>query len=114
MKIIFCILEGVKKSWSYPEVGNVHYYCKFMEFIRDPTEQVDKLLILLSAIGGSKLLGIAYLLVQSSIAAGKQTANATMPLLSDWKSASCLAGVVLYLTSSNTGHKTAACIEIQN
>ena len=49
--------------------------------------------------------------VQSSVAAGKQIANATMELLNDWNNTNCLAGMVFDETSCNTGHKTAALLK---
>ena len=64
-------------------------------------------------VGGNKLLGVPYLPHLSTDLTGNLIANATVTLLDAWKCRNSVYGMVFDTTSSNTGHKTAACIAIQ-
>ena len=79
----------------------------------DSLEQEERLPILVSGIGGCKLLGVPSLPHLSTDKAGNLISNATTSLLYKWNCGGNVIGMVFDTTSANTGHKTAACISIQ-
>ena len=79
----------------------------------DSLEQEERLPILLSGIGGCKLLGVPSLPHLSTDKAGNLISNATTTLLDKWNCRGNVIGMVFDTNSPNTGHKTAACISIQ-
>ena len=79
----------------------------------DSLEQEERLPILVSGIGGCKLLGVPSLPHLSTDKAGNLISNATTTLLDKWNCGGNVIGMVFDTTSANTGHKTAACISIQ-
>ena len=79
----------------------------------DKTNKVERLPILLSGIGGIKLLGVPAILYKSS-SAGEKIAQASLELIKIWDCAKSLRGMVFDTTSSNTGAQTAACVSLQN
>ena len=70
-------------------------------------------MIYCSGIGGIKLLGVPSIPHLSEDPTGSLIANATITLLEEWKCRSSVIGMVFDTTSSNTRHKTKACIAIQ-
>ena len=79
----------------------------------DKTNKVERLPILLSGIGGIKLLGVPAIPYKSS-SAGEKIAQASLELIKIWDCAKSLRGMVFDTTSSNTGAQTAACVSLQN
>ena len=79
----------------------------------DSLEQEERLPILVSGIGGCKLLGVPSLPHLSTDKARNLISNATTTPLDKWNCMGNVIGMVFDTTSANTGHKTAACISIQ-
>ena len=65
------------------------------------------------ALGGIKLIGVPSLPHLSEDSTGSLIANATIKLLDEWSCRSSVIRMVFDTTSSNTRHKTAACIAVQ-
>ena len=79
----------------------------------DGFEIEERLPILVSGIGGIKMLGVPSLSGLSNGQAGEVISEATVKLLDDWNCRDKVIGMVFDTTSANTGSKTAACISLQ-
>ena len=75
--------------------------------------QEERLPILISGIGGGKLLGVPVQQHKTEERSGKKTAKATMDQLNIWKCEDNVKAMVYDTTASNTGALTAACVSIQ-
>ena len=71
--------------------------------ILDGGGKEERLPILLSGLGETKLLGVPALPHKSSENAGFIIAKATCEVIEEWDCADCIAGMVFDTTSSNTG-----------
>ena len=74
----------------------------------------DRLPILLSGVGGVKLLGVPTLSYKSTEKAGPLIAEATRNLLEESDCAENVTGMVFDTTASNNGAITAGCISVQS
>ena len=72
----------------------------------------ERMPVLLSGVEGFKLLGVPYL-SETKDMMGNKIANVVLPLLHQWNCTNNIVGMVFDTTSSNTGHKSGACIAIQ-
>jgi hypothetical protein len=106
------IANKIRNDWVPPAKAVIHWDGKLMTTL-DSSEQEERLPILLSGIGGSKLLGVPSLPHLSTEKAGDLISKATTTLLDQWNCRDNVVGMVFDTTSANTGHKTAACISIQ-
>ena len=80
----------------------------------DGVDKVERLPVLLSDIGGTKLLGVPAIRQKSSSFAGSLIADVPDELIKIWDCQNSLSGMVFDTTSSNTGTQTAACVTLQN
>ena len=64
-------------------------------------------------IGGTKLLGVPTIPYKSTKRMGTNIAREIEKLLYDWNCLNSTNGMVFDTTTGNTGHKTAACVAIQ-
>ena len=108
------IASKIKESWVPPTRGIVHWDGKLMDTLDNKNAVEERLPILLSGIGGVKLLGVPALLHKSMEKTGPQIAKATKMLLDEWGCAENVTGMVFDTTSSNTGAITAGCISVQS
>ena len=106
------ISNKIKESWIPPQKGIVQWDGNLMETL-DGSSKEERLPILLSGIGGIKLIGVPSLPHLSEDSTGSLIANATIKLLDEWSCRSSVIVMVFDTTSSNTWHKTAACIAVQ-
>ena len=106
------IVENIKSDWTPPRIGVLQWDGKLMHTL-DGFGKEERLPVLISGIGGSKLLGVPAIHNKSSDSTGKLIAQATVPLLEEWNCKDSVVGMVFDTTASNTGHKTARCIQIQ-
>ena len=74
----------------------------------------ERLPILLSGVGGVKLLGVPTLPYKSTEKAGPLIAEATRNLLEEWDCAENVTGMVFDTTVSNTGTITVVCISVKS
>jgi hypothetical protein len=112
---ICSIAERIKADWTPPTVAGIHWDSKIMNSLSSKYNYDDRLPVLLSGNGGVKLLGVPQIPVKSGQGQmGSLIAEASMNLLQKWD---CppgnLCSMVFDTTASNTGHKTAACIALQ-
>ena len=96
------IAKTVKSNWTPPPVGLLHWDGKLMDRLDDSNKE-ERLPILLSGSGGTKLLGVPSLPHKSSEKAGHLIAKASCELIEEWECADCIAGMVFDTTSSITG-----------
>ena len=106
------ISKKIKETWKPPSKAVVHWDGKKMQSL-DGFEIKEKLPILVSGIGGIKMLGVPSLSGLSNGQAGEVISEATVKLLDDWNCRDKVIGMVFDTTSANTGSKTAACISLQ-
>ena len=106
------ISEKIAENWVPPSIAIIHWDGKLVD-TADKTNKVERLPILLSGIGGIKLLGVPAIPYKSS-SAGEKIAQASLELIKIWDCAKSLRGMVFNITSPNTGAQTAACVSLQN
>ena len=74
----------------------------------------ERLPVLVSEFCGTKLLGVPALTKQPNQRIGEVISNATVSLIEKWKCQQNVKAMAFDTTASNTGHKTAACVSVQN
>ena len=84
-----------------------------METLSNKYSKDDRLPVLISGVGGIKLLGVPPLPVKSSESAGSLLSTATLSLAEEWNCHEKISSMVFDTTSANTGRLTAGCICIQ-
>ena len=107
------ITEKIAENWTPPAVANIHCDGTLME-ASDGVGKVERLPVLLSGIGGTKVLGVIAIRHKSSSFAGSLIADASDELIKIWDCQNSLPGMVFETTSSNTRAQTAACVALQN
>ena len=108
------IANTVLENWNPPSKSVLHWDGKIMQQL-DNTGKEEHLPVLLSGIGGIKLLGVASLEkhAESNEPKGETIAKETVNFLEKWKCKNTVVGLSFDTTASNTGHKTAACVSLQ-
>ena len=107
------IADKIKENWTPPSIANLHWDGKLMATL-DGASQRERLPVLLSDAGGTKLLGVPAIPHKSTAKTGDLISEVSIELIEEWNCAECVAGMVFDTTSSNTGCKTAACVVLQN
>ena len=107
------ITEKIAENSTPPAAANIHWDGKLME-ASDGVGKVEKLPVLLSGNGGTKLLGVPAIRHKSSSFAGSLIADAFDKLIKIWDCQNSLAGMVFDTTCSNTEAQTVACVALQN
>ena len=107
------IADKIKENWTPPSIANLHWDGKLMATL-DGASQQERLPVLLSGVGGTKLLGVPAIPHKSTEKTGDLISEVSIELIEEWNCAECVAGMVFDTTSSNTGCKTAACVTLQN
>ena len=69
----------------------------------DGAKKEERLPVLLSGIGGTKLLGVPALNNEYGGPMGQHIASATLSLLKQWQCEDSVCGMVFDTTASNTG-----------
>ena len=87
-------------DWRPPGVSLVHWDGKLMSTL-DGAGTGERVPVLLSGVGGSKLLGVPAL--PSDTPMGLATAEVTCEALQRWNASDTVAGMVFDTTSANTG-----------
>ena len=112
VETVHSISEKIKENWTPPPVANIHWDGKLMDTL-DGGSKEERLPVLLSGAGGTKLLGVPSIPHKSTEKAGVLITEASYELIKEWDCEDCLSGMVFDTTSSNTGCKTAACVTLQ-
>ena len=107
------ISDEIKSSWVPPDVAAIHWDGKLMDTLGNDHGVEERLPILVSGVGGVKLLGVPTIPHKSTEKTGPQISKASKELLDEWDCSANVSGMVFDTTSSNTGAITAACISIQ-
>jgi len=104
------IAAAIKESFTVDVPLTVHWDGKLLPALTG-TEKVDRLPVLVSGVGISKLLGVPKL----SSGTGQAMAKAVVDCLDDWNIRNRVQALSFDTTSSNTGNKLGACtlIEVQ-
>ena len=108
------IATKIKESWEPPKRGILHWDGKLMDTLDNEYAVEDRLPVLLSGVGGVKLLGVPALPHKSTDKSGPQLAKLAKDLLDEWECAGNVVGMVFDTTSSNTGAITAGCVSVQS
>ena len=106
------IAHKIHADWTPPAKALIHWDGKLMSTL-DGADKEERLPILLSGIGGTKLLGVPALPHLSTEKAGDLISKASVKLLDQWDCSESVVGMVFDTTSSNTSHLTSGCIGIQ-
>ena len=108
MQTVQDISEKIKSDWRPPSPAALHWDGKLLETLGDKYKKDERLPVLISGVGGVKLLGVPALPTKSSESAGNLIANSTIALLVSWKCDKNVSAMVFDTTSSNTG-KYSTC-----
>ena len=108
------ITEKIKASWTPPLVASIHWDGKLMETLGNESSFEERLPILLSGVGGVKLLGVPKLPHKNDTKMGPKIAGAALKLVEEWECDENVKAMVFDTTSANTGALTAGCISMQN
>ncbi|KAK6183334.1 hypothetical protein SNE40_010835 [Patella caerulea] len=106
------IADEIKKSWVTPKFTSIHWDGKSLPTLQDKYEHEERLAV---AVGNSdelKLLGIPAYQSGTDERAGEIISRLTSELLKAWQCSGNVVNMMFDTTSSNTGHMTAACIQI--
>ena len=96
--------KRVRAEWTPPAVGVVHWDGKAMPSLRGGPSTEERLPVLVSGTGGTKLLGVPAL--PKGLGEGQTggaIADATMALLQERNAKDCIAAMAFDTTSANTG-----------
>ena len=96
------IAQKIKSDWVPPGIGLLHWDGKLMETL-DGASKEERLPVLLSGIGGTKVLGVSAIQSTNPEPMGKQIAVHTVALLVEWNCKDSVCGMVFDTTSTNTG-----------
>ena len=106
--------EKIKNNWKPSRISALHWDEKLMQTLDNQYIKEERLPVLLSGEGQTKLLGVPKLPTHSSDTQGKLTSGAVCGLLDDWSvDKNCIKFMSFDKTSANTGHLRAACIQLQ-
>ena len=107
------ICTTIQKSWVKPSQAFLHWDGKTMDAL-DKMGKEERLPVLVSGIGGVKLLGVPILKkLKEKLKKGTQIAEASVDLLNQWECKDNIVGLVFDTTASNTGQLSAACVSLQ-
>ena len=99
---------SIKNDFSVDVPLVVHWDGKLLQDLTGK-KHVDRLPILVSGYGVNKLLGVPKLVGGT----GENTANAVSGALHEWGVADRVVAMCFDTTSSNTGHRTGACVLLE-
>ena len=94
------INQKLKENWRPASVSLCHWDGKLMDTL-DGSSSEERVPVLLSGIGGTKLLGVPTL--PQDLRMGRGTARVTVELLVEWDAEDTVAGMVFDTTSVNSG-----------
>ena len=94
------ISKKLMENWRPAAVTLCHWDGKLMDTL-DGSSSEERVPILLSGIGGTKLLGVPTL--PQDLRMGRGTARVTFELLAEWNAEDTVAGMVFDTTSVNSG-----------
>lgn len=103
------ISNDIKQTFISHVPLTIHWDGKIMPDITG-NENVDRLPILVSGGGKSKLLGVPKLASGS----GEHVADAVVKCLQDWNLLDSVHGMCFDTTASNTGNRKGACVRIED
>ena len=81
--------------------------------LKDKYPREERLAVLLSGKEQVKLLGVSKIHIHSTEKQGTVISRAVSELLDDWYFETDIKFIYFDTTSANTGHLTAACIQLQ-
>jgi hypothetical protein len=102
------IANDIKQTFTPNTPLTVHWDGKIMKDV-ESNETVDRLAIVVSGGGNSKLLAVPKLVSGT----GLQTAEAVVTCLEDWNLIDDVKAMCFDTTASNTGEKKGACLILQ-
>lgn len=106
--------EAIKDQWIPAPISVLHWDEKLMETLDDKYLLDERMPVLLSGMGKTKLLGVTKLPTHSTDKQGTVVSSSVCALLKEWDiDTDCIKFMSFDTTSANTGHLTAACIQLQ-
>ena len=107
------ISNEIKANWTPPDIAALHWDGKLMDTLGNEAATEERLPILVSGVGGVKLLGVPAIQKKTDTLDGPKIADAAIEQLKLWDITSNVRAMVFDTTASNTGAITAACISVQ-
>ncbi|KAK6181886.1 hypothetical protein SNE40_009664 [Patella caerulea] len=104
---------NLKKSWVPPKFTSIHWDGKSLPTLQDKYEHEERLAVAVGDSDELKLLGIPAYQSGTDERAGEIISRLTSELLKAWQCSGNVVNMVFDTTSTNTGHMTAVCIQIQ-
>lgn len=106
------IADNITSKWTPPTHLVLHWDGKLIMETLDGYKKEERLPVLVSGSGVTKLLGVPALTKQPKQKAGEIISESTVSLLEEWNCKQNVKGMVFDTTASNTGHKTAGCVSV--
>ena len=106
--------ERIKDSWTPSWLSVLHWDEKLMCTLDNQNINEERLPVLLSGEGQTKLLGVAKLPTPADDTQGNLISHAVRSFLEDWAvDPGCNKFMSFDTTNANTGHLSAACTQLQ-
>ena len=94
--------EKVKEAWTPPPAGVLHCDGKLMATL-DGGGKEERLPVLISGDGGTKLLGVPQLPPAEPLQVGEHIAAAAVGLVKEWAAEDSIVGMCFDTTNVNSG-----------
>ena len=108
------IAEHYKEKWRVPQFASLHWDGKLAPpSLTNKYESDERLTVAVGNTTDVKILGVPAYKSGTDRKSGDIISNLTFDLLNNWNCADSICNMVFDTTTSNTGHVSAACIQIQ-
>ena len=94
----------VKEGWRPPAAAVLHWDGKLMDTLDGATTE-ERLPVLVSGIGGTKLLGVPAVPHPEPLKAGEGIAKAAVGLVKEWQAEECIVAMCFDTTAVNSGQR---------
>jgi len=107
------IAAGIREEWTPPTYASLHWDSKLMGTLSNKNVNEERLTVAIGDVTQIKLLGVPAYRSGTNRRSGEIITEKTMELLKIWNCQQSVVSMVFDTTASNTGHVTAACVNIQ-
>lgn len=107
------IMKTCREEWDPPKLCSLHWDSKLLPSLTNQYNNEERLAVAVGDINDIKLLGVPRYKPGTNRNSGEIITELTFDLLQAWNCADSVCNMVFDTTASNTGHVSAACIQIQ-
>lgn len=107
------IAESYQEKWDVPQFASLHWDGKLLPSLTNKYENEERLTVAVGDVTDNKVLGVPAYKPGTDKKCGEIISKLTFDLLCSWNCTDSICNMVFDTTTSNTGHVSAACIQIQ-